>query len=202
MRLARLPICYAVVTCKMIHLALQIVAFFIIAGAVVVGLVVGLMVVLTFLRLFIPSRTDAYTSVPNVPKRLPSEAITGEWLETVPSEPITGEWIDSDWHHPKGWTGAAPSDKFNRVKDMLRNFVLYNDVPQRQYRQIAALEEDGAFIFRRWEGTVLRAEPFEHENTDTYRRWCSTKEEAIAMAENERKTSLDNGWHDYHPALT
>jgi hypothetical protein len=82
-----------------------------------------------------------------------------------------------------------------------RNYVLYNDVPQRHYRQIAAKSEESPFHLQLfveiWEGAVLQAPPFDTENSDVKFVLCATRSEAIAKAEEERELSLLSGWHNY-----
>jgi hypothetical protein len=56
--------------------------------------------------------------------------------------------------------------KYNpAMATVLSNYVLYRDVPQRNYLQIAAKREDnGSFLMQVWEGTVIDVEPFDHVN--------------------------------------
>jgi hypothetical protein len=50
-----------------------------------------------------------------------------------------------------------------------RSYVLYNDVPQRRYRQIQAKSQESPyhlqFFVEIWEGTVLQVRPSDTENT-------------------------------------
>jgi hypothetical protein len=86
-----------------------------------------------------------------------------------------------------------------------RNYVLYNDVPQRHYRQIAAKSEESPFhlqfFVEIWEGAVLQVRPFDTKNTDVKIVLCATMGEAIAKAAEEHESSLHSGWHDYDDSL-
>lgn len=84
---------------------------------------------------------------------------------------------------------------------MLSNHVLYKDVPQRNYRQIAAKADGGTSVVQIWEGTIVQLEPFDHENPDAEIVFCASKDEATAEAAKEREASLRNGWFDYDRSL-
>lgn len=80
------------------------------------------------------------------------------------------------------------------------NFVLYNDTPQRHYRQIAAKrDDDGSCYVQTWEGTVLSVEPFAHENSDAELVFYASVDEAVAASQSDHDKSLREGWFDYDP---
>lgn len=85
------------------------------------------------------------------------------------------------------------------MRKPLANFVLYNNVPQRHYRQIAALYDDNTYQSSVWEGDILQIEPFEkiHSNVNTV--ICTTEQEAVEMARKDYEKSLQAGWSDYDP---
>ncbi|MDR3797358.1 MAG: hypothetical protein P4K93_04370 [Terracidiphilus sp.] len=86
------------------------------------------------------------------------------------------------------------------MRKLFENFVMYSDFPQRHYRQIAALLEDGMFKCSRWEGEILHAEPFERTNPDAEILICASEEDAVASARADHKESLSEGWHNYDPS--
>jgi hypothetical protein len=85
------------------------------------------------------------------------------------------------------------------MRELFANSVLYNDLPQRHYRQIAALFEDDIFKCSRWEGEILHTEPFAKTNSDAEILICATRDEAIEAAHKDHEESLNAGWHDYDP---
>ena len=87
------------------------------------------------------------------------------------------------------------------AREVLENFVLYSDNPQRHYRQIAAILENGVCGVYVWEGLIVQTEPFERLNPDAEFVLCGDKQEAIAEAEREHVESLGNGWNDYDRTL-
>ena len=87
------------------------------------------------------------------------------------------------------------------AKEVLSNFVLYSDNPQRHYRQIAAILENGVCGVYVWQGLIVETEPFERLNPDAEFVLCSDKQEAMAEADREHEESLGKGWNDYNPAL-
>jgi hypothetical protein len=86
-----------------------------------------------------------------------------------------------------------------------RSYVLYNDVPQRRYRQIQAKSQESPyhlqFFVEIWEGAVLQVRPSDTENTDVKFVLCATRSEAIAKAAEEHESSLISGWRDYAESL-
>jgi hypothetical protein len=86
-----------------------------------------------------------------------------------------------------------------------RSYVLYNDLPQRGYRQIKARSQESpyslVFFVEIREGTVLQVHPSDTENTDVKFINCATMSEAIAKAEEEHESSLLSGWHDYDDSV-
>jgi hypothetical protein len=87
------------------------------------------------------------------------------------------------------------------AKEVLSNYVLYSDNPQRHYRQIAAMLEDGACGVYVWEGLIVQTEPFERLNPDAEFVLCRDKQQAMAEAEREHEESLTKGWNDYDRTL-
>jgi hypothetical protein len=84
---------------------------------------------------------------------------------------------------------------------LLSNHVLYKDVPQRHYRQIAAKADGRTSFVQIWEGTIVQLEPFEHENPDAEIVFCGSNDEATTEAAKVREESLRNGWFDYDHTL-
>jgi hypothetical protein len=78
-------------------------------------------------------------------------------------------------------------------------YVLYQDLPRRRYRRIAAQSEESSshlqFFVELKEG-----EQFDFETTDVQIVPCSTRSEAMAKAEQERESSLNSGWREYPDA--
>jgi hypothetical protein len=87
------------------------------------------------------------------------------------------------------------------MAEVWTNFVLYNDIPQRHYRQIAAKSENGLAGVYSWEGEVLQPDPFNHVNPDADFLLCKNVQEAINQSEEDLKQSLVEGWHRYIQAL-
>jgi hypothetical protein len=79
------------------------------------------------------------------------------------------------------------------------NYVLYNDNPRRQYRQIAAKNQDGVAGLYTWEGEMMRTDPLEFANPDADFTLCKSSEDAMSKAAKYREKSLAEGWHDYTP---
>jgi hypothetical protein len=88
---------------------------------------------------------------------------------------------------------------------MDRSYVLYKDVPQERYRQIAAKTEESPyhlqFFVVIWEGAILEVQPFDTKSTVVQLVLCATRSEAIAKVEEERESSLQSGWHDYDDSV-
>jgi hypothetical protein len=82
-----------------------------------------------------------------------------------------------------------------------RLYILCNEKPQRRYRQIAAISEEGPFQIQFYagicEGEAPQERSFDLGNPDAALVFCATKSEAISRADNEHTSSLNNGWHDY-----
>ncbi len=81
------------------------------------------------------------------------------------------------------------------------NFVLYNDIPQRHFRQIAAKSENGLAGVYTWEGEVVHPDPFDHINRDADFLLCTGVQEAIDQSTEDYKESLTEGWHAYLQGL-
>jgi hypothetical protein len=84
---------------------------------------------------------------------------------------------------------------------VLSNHVLYKDVPQRHYRQIAAKADGATSFVQIWEGTIVQLEPFDHENPDAEIVFCRSHDEARMEAAKEREACLRDGWSDYDHTL-
>jgi hypothetical protein len=87
------------------------------------------------------------------------------------------------------------------MAEVLTNFVLYNDNPQRHYKQIAAKSDDSVTGVYTWEGDVLQPQPFVHVNPDADVLICKNEQEAMDQAERDHEQSLAQGWHDYTPTM-
>lgn len=85
------------------------------------------------------------------------------------------------------------------TKRLLRMWTLYNDRPQRHYRQIAARSENDAFFVMVFEGTVLSVDPFEKAPSSRERFDCGNAEQALKKAQELYDSSIAKGWTDYHP---
>jgi hypothetical protein len=85
------------------------------------------------------------------------------------------------------------------TKQLLRMWTLYNDSPQRHYRQIAARSENNAFFVMVFEGTVLSVDPFEKAPFSRERFDCGNAEQALKKAQELYESSIANGWTEYHP---
>ncbi|WP_035357527.1 hypothetical protein [Edaphobacter aggregans] len=85
------------------------------------------------------------------------------------------------------------------TKKLLRRWTLYSDIPQRHYRQIAARSENDAFLVLVFEGNILRVKPFAKQPVSRERYEFKAAELALKKAEEIYKSSLANGWSDYHP---
>ena len=78
-------------------------------------------------------------------------------------------------------------------------YVLYQDVPRRRYRRIAAKSEEGPAHIQ-FLVEITEGKPFDIENSDRQVVLCSTWSEAIARAEQERESALHCGWREYPDA--
>lgn len=87
------------------------------------------------------------------------------------------------------------------MRQLYKNYTLYNDIPQRHYRQITALFEDDVISVLTNEGTILTTDPFEREKTGSTAVICADEEEAVAEAKRQYESSVQEGWFDYHPAM-
>lgn len=93
-------------------------------------------------------------------------------------------------------------DRLFVMAEVLSNYVLYRDNPQRHYRQIAAKADGDVAGVYTWEGEILELDPFLHVNPDADVLVCTSRDDAFTQAEQDHQQSLSEGWHDYTPTLT
>ena len=77
--------------------------------------------------------------------------------------------------------------------------VLYQDVPRRRYRRIAAKNEE-SLSHLQFFVEITEGKPFDIEDSDVQIVPCDTRSEALAKAEQERESSLHSGWREYPDA--
>jgi hypothetical protein len=78
-------------------------------------------------------------------------------------------------------------------------YVLYQDVPRRRYRRIAA-KSDESLSHLQFFVEITEGKPFDIEESDVQIVPCDTRSEALAKAEQARESSLHSGWREYPDA--
>ena len=86
------------------------------------------------------------------------------------------------------------------TKQLLRMWTLYNNSPQRHYRQIAARYENNTFFVMVLEGAVLSVDPFNKAFSSRKRHDCGNAGQALKKAQELYESSIGSGWSEYHPA--